>query len=54
MTLNRKSSRHFQDWWRVLFFKMWHSKYTSISRSHWNDEKKHVFSSDFKNQTNLL
>jgi len=29
---------------------------TPVSRSHWNDEKtnKHVFSSDFKNQINLL
>jgi len=39
MTLNTKSSRHFQVWWRVLFFKTWHSKDTPVSSSHWNDEK---------------
>jgi len=36
---NRKTSRYFQVWWRVLFFKTWHCKDTPVSRSHWNDEK---------------
>jgi len=53
---NRKTSRHLQVWWRVLFFKTWHCKNTPVSRSHCNDEKtkKYVFSSDFKIHTNLL
>jgi len=53
---NRKTSRHFQVRWRVLFFKTWHCKDTHVSRSHWNDEKTKqtcVFIG-LKNQTNLL
>jgi len=36
---NRKTSHHFQVWWRVLFFKTWHCKDTPVTKSHWNDEK---------------
>jgi len=56
MDLNKKSSRHFQVWRRVLFFTTSHCKDTPVSRSHWNDEKtkETCLSSDFKNQTNLL